>query len=145
MASLTKAQLAAQLEALRVEREQLLNTIAQRDARIAELTERVDGVNEYAHTAFKRMAAELGLNPEEFDTLDDFVEAVKTVKAEVTSRDEEIGRLRSILVKLHHAAEAAPRRATRQVYEFDPNVRGDFVRASALAKANNGIVRRIGS
>lgn len=43
------------------------------------------------------------------------------------------------------AAPAAPRAkplVTRPVYEFDPTVRGDFARASALARDNNGIVRR---
>lgn len=44
------------------------------------------------------------------------------------------------------AAPAAPRAkplVTRPVYEFDPTIPGDFARASVLAKANNGSVRRV--
>lgn len=32
--------------------------------------------------------------------------------------------------------------AGRPVFEFDPNLPGDFMRAVALAKVNNGVVRR---
>lgn len=42
------------------------------------------------------------------------------------------------------AAISAPRPQAfpRPVFEFDPNLPGDFTRAAALAKANNGVVRR---
>ena len=39
-------------------------------------------------------------------------------------------------------AAVTPRTGPRQVFEFDPNVSGDFRRAMELAKTNNGIVRR---
>lgn len=39
------------------------------------------------------------------------------------------------------ALSALPKRS-KTVFEFDPSVKGDFVRASQLARANNGIVRR---
>lgn len=34
------------------------------------------------------------------------------------------------------------RAASRPIFEFDPNLPGDFMRAVALAKVNNGVVRR---
>lgn len=52
---------------------------------------------------------------------------------------------------LNAAADARIKRALRPqafprpVFEFDPDVPGDFKRAAALAKANNGVVQRIRS
>lgn len=49
---------------------------------------------------------------------------------------------------LNAAADARIKRALRPqafprpTFEFDPAVPGDFQRASALAKANNGVVKR---
>lgn len=37
-----------------------------------------------------------------------------------------------------------PRTETRKVYEFDPNIPGDFARANKEARDNHGICRRIG-
>jgi hypothetical protein len=39
-------------------------------------------------------------------------------------------------------AKPVPRTGARTVYEFNPNVAGDFKRAADLAKANGGLVRR---
>ncbi len=36
-----------------------------------------------------------------------------------------------------------PQAFPRPVFEFDPHTQGDFQRACALAKANNGVVQRI--
>ena len=50
---------------------------------------------------------------------------------------------------LNAAADARIKRALRPqafprpVFEFDPHTQGDFQRACALAKANNGVVQRI--
>lgn len=48
---------------------------------------------------------------------------------------------------LNAAADARIKLASRPqafpVFEFDPHVQGDFRRACALARANNGIVQRI--
>lgn len=50
---------------------------------------------------------------------------------------------------LNAAADARIKRAPRPqafprpVFEFDPHTQGDFQRACALAKANNGVVQRI--
>ena len=41
-------------------------------------------------------------------------------------------------IKLASRPQAFP----RPTFEFDPDVPGDFKRASALAKANNGVVKR---
>ena len=38
--------------------------------------------------------------------------------------------------------EAKPSRTTRPVFEFNPNVVGDFARATKLAKEQGGSVRR---
>ena len=52
---------------------------------------------------------------------------------------------------LNAAADARIKRASRPqafprpVFEFDPHTQGDFQRACALAKANNGVVQRIRS
>lgn len=35
-----------------------------------------------------------------------------------------------------------PRAFPRPIFEFDPNLPGDFARAAALAKTNNGVVKR---
>lgn len=35
-----------------------------------------------------------------------------------------------------------PQAFPRPIFEFDPNLPGDFTRAAALAKANNGVVQR---
>lgn len=42
-------------------------------------------------------------------------------------------------IKLASRPQAFP----RPVFEFDPHTQGDFQRACALAKANNGVVQRI--
>lgn len=39
-------------------------------------------------------------------------------------------------------AASRPQAFPRPVFEFDPNLPGDFTRAAALAKANNGVVKR---
>lgn len=39
-------------------------------------------------------------------------------------------------------AASRPQAFPRPVFEFDPNLPGDFMRAVALAKVNNGVVRR---
>ena len=50
---------------------------------------------------------------------------------------------------LNAAADARIKRAPRPqafprpVFEFDPRIQGDFQRACALAKANNGVVQRL--
>lgn len=39
-------------------------------------------------------------------------------------------------------AASRPQAFPRPIFEFDPNLPGDFMRAAALAKANNGVVKR---
>ena len=40
---------------------------------------------------------------------------------------------------------AKPAKAQANVFTFDPAIKGDFIRASKLAREQGGIVRRIGA
>lgn len=66
-----------------------------------------------------------------------------------TERDSlrtELAALRAAPVRVAatRPAPSAPStaRRTAAVFEFDPSIRGDFMRASKLAREANGIVRR---
>ena len=85
-------------------------------------------------------------------TIEDLREQLSIVTAErdmfartahnaIARRDEERG--------LDPATAAPPERQTKpvargakRIFEFDPSIKGDFARASALARAENGVVRR---
>lgn len=69
---------------------------------------------------------------------------IEQLTAECNALTTECDQLRRQL-RTAEAAEqyqAARLKATRPVYEFDPALPGDFTRASQLARANGGTVRR---
>lgn len=75
----------------------------------------------------------------------------KLTKAElvkiIQARDAELEALRVELAQLKATPQTTAvlpngQRVARKVYEFNPAIKGDFLRASALARENNGIVKR---
>lgn len=114
MARITNAQLQDQLASLRHNYEQLEAKLIAAESQLA--AERV---------ARKVAEAELA-----------------TAIAQLTVAAEQRNALNAIADARIARAASRPQAFPRPVFEFDPNLPGDFQRAVALARANKGIVRR---
>lgn len=145
MATTRKPSLAAQLEALRVEREALLTEVARLNADNQELRE----WHSAALTTTNELKAELRETEEReasFGVLIDYYaglgNSMWAIKSLASEYMELARKAFDARIKQPAPTVAPVRSTTRTVFEFNPHVEGDFARASKLARENNGTVRR---
>lgn len=129
----TKAQLQAEVEALRHNCDAL-------ESKIASLNTLLDAATT------KQREYEAALSQANADALRVRVLEAQLAKA-VEQRNAQLDAKHDALNAIADAriarAASRPQAFPRPVFEFDPHTQGDFQRACALAKANNGVVQRI--
>lgn len=96
-----------------------------------------------------QLQAELEALRHNYDRLESKVVHLEEMRDELQRQlaDARAQRDESNTSLVQHFSRAAqipsrPQAFPRPVFEFDPHTQGDFQRACALAKANNGVVKR---
>lgn len=133
MPNITKAQLQNEVEVLRHNCDAL-------ESKIASLNTLLDAATT------KQREYEAALSQANADALRVRVLEAQLAKA-VEQRNVQLDAKHDALNAIADAriarAASRPQAFPRPIFEFDPNLPGDFARAAALAKTNNGVVQRI--